>query len=186
MHIFDAPLLGRPLAGKTTILLRTRDALGGQLHAVDFTVEEDGPFHGAACRLLTLHVKTPAAHGQLWCVPGGCGSQWVVPLLPRDSPAVFVFDGQAETFDWFDAVKPHVDLARSIVIVTKRDLSADPSSAIHPELRGRPFLPITAIDARCAPQVGAFLGEYFGNFAQAATARPLQERAALTGVVRRE
>ncbi|HEX6094906.1 MAG TPA: hypothetical protein VF432_01175 [Thermoanaerobaculia bacterium] len=188
MRIVEIPVLGRPLVGKTTVLLRAREVFGGHLQLLEFRLEVDDAFRGQSCRLAALHVQTESAHGQLWCVPGGSAPEWIVPLLPQDSPAVFVFDGQeglqAEQREWFDAQAPHVDLSRSVAIVTKADLPrcVSPEEAIPPALRDRPFISIVARDPRCAAQVHRLLAENFDAFVRPANARPLQERAAWTGL----
>ena len=175
MRIVEIPILGRPLAGKTTILQRARDAFGGQLHSHEL--------QGRACRVAALHIQTDAVHGHLWCVQGSAAAEWIVPLLPERSPAIFVFDGEP-SHGWFEAHAGHVDLARSVVIVTKADLDADPRAAIPEALRGRPFIHVAARDPRCAPEVQRLLREHFASFERPANARPLQERVALASLVR--
>ena len=181
MRIVEIPILGQPLAWKTTVLLRAREAFGGHLQSLEFRLSTNDAFRGRPCRLAALHVQTETAHGQLWCVPGGSSPEWIVPLLPAGSPAVFVFDTRAAQ-EWFDAQAPHVDLARSVVIVTKADLGARPESVIPPALRARPFIHVAARDPHCAPQIQRLLSEHFDAFERPSGARPLQERAALTAV----
>lgn len=175
MRIVEIPILGRPLAGKTTILQRARDAFGGQLHTIEL--------YGQACRVAALHIQTEAAHGHLWCMQGSAATEWIVPLLPAGSPAVFVFDGEP-SHGWFEAQAAHVDLARSVVIVTKADLDGDPQATIPDALRGRPFIHVAARDPGCTPEVQRLLREHFASFERGAHARPLQERVALASMAR--
>jgi hypothetical protein len=171
MRIVEIPILGRPQAGKTTVLHRARDAFGGQLHSLEYPL---------GARLAALHIQTEEAHGHLWCLPGNSSPESIVPLLPAGSPAVFVFDGEER--EWLEVLSPHVDLSRSVVIVTKADLSADPAAAIPSALRDRPFIHIAARDPHCAPHLHRLLSEHFRVFERPEGARPLQERVALASM----
>lgn len=165
MRIVEIPILGPPLAGKTTILHRARDAFGGQLRSLE---------PGETCRLAALHIQTEAVHGHIWCAARGASPESVLPLVPSGSPAVLVFDGEGE--EWLDGHAPHIDLSRSVVIVTKAD------ATVPAALRERPSLHIDAHDPQCVPHVHRFLSEHFDLFERPPGARPLQERAALMAI----
>lgn len=189
MRVVEIPILGRPLAGKTTVLFRARDAFGGQLQWLDFQLQADDVFRGLPCRLAVLHIRTESFRGELWCIPGGAAPEWIVPLLPHQSPALFVFDNQQSIEDqhaWFEVQAPHVDLERSISIVTKRDLegrvkTVEPLSVIPAELRHRPFIYISSLDPRSTTEVQRLLGEHLDLFAQSPGVRSQMDRSAVQG-----
>jgi hypothetical protein len=151
--IYEVPLFGPPLAGKSSLLDAAAFASGVPVRTVEATLRTSDAFNGASVRLFEAKFTHTSDILGLWCLPGGCAPDWPVQFVGRPDAAIFVADTQssrhAENAVFWSTVRDVVGSDDWFVVLTKCDLTNgdEQANALPVELRARPSLRVASHDA---------------------------------------